>query len=38
MDLIGHDINNMNQVAMGYLELARDNLGLDGKVLTLAAS
>jgi PAS domain S-box-containing protein len=23
LDLMGHDINNMNQVAMGYLELAR---------------
>ena len=24
LDLIGHDINNMNQVAIGYLELADD--------------
>jgi PAS domain S-box-containing protein len=24
LDLMGHDINNMNQVAMGYLELAQD--------------
>lgn len=35
MDLIGHDINNMNQVAMGYLELARDNLSLDKDSLVL---
>jgi PAS domain S-box-containing protein len=24
LDLMGHDINNMHQVALGYLELARD--------------
>jgi len=24
LDLMGHDINNMNQVAMGYLEMARN--------------
>jgi len=24
VDLMGHDINNMNQVALGYLEMARD--------------
>jgi signal transduction histidine kinase len=26
LDLMGHDINNMNHAGMGYLELARDNL------------
>lgn len=26
VDLMGHDINNMNQIAMGYLELAQDLL------------
>jgi PAS domain S-box-containing protein len=29
LDLMGHDINNMNQVAMGYLEIARDSLCLE---------
>ena len=24
LDLMGHDINNMHQIALGYLELARD--------------
>ena len=24
LDLLGHDINNMHQIALGYLELARD--------------
>jgi PAS domain S-box-containing protein len=28
LDLMGHDINNINQVAMGYLELANDRLKL----------
>lgn len=28
LDLMGHDINNINQVAMGYLELANDRLPL----------
>ncbi len=28
LDLMGHDINNMHQVALGYLELARD---MDGE-------
>ncbi len=27
IDLMGHDINNMNQVGIGYLELALDMLG-----------
>ncbi|MCD1294104.1 histidine kinase [Methanocella sp. CWC-04] len=29
VDLMGHDINNMNQIAMGYLELALDSIELD---------
>ncbi len=29
VDLMGHDINNLNQVAMGYLELAAGRLPLD---------
>jgi PAS domain S-box-containing protein len=29
VDLMGHDINNMNQIALGYLELAQDMLHLD---------
>lgn len=29
VDLMGHDINNINQIALGYLELARDMLELD---------
>lgn len=29
LDLMAHDINNLNQVAMGYLELANDGLALD---------
>ncbi len=29
VDLMGHDINNMNQVGMGFLELALDTLNLD---------
>ena len=27
LDLMGHDINNINQVAMGYLELANETIG-----------
>lgn len=30
VDLMGHDINNMNQITMGYLELARDIISSDG--------
>ncbi len=26
VDLMGHDINNMNQIVMGYLEMAQDKL------------
>jgi PAS domain S-box-containing protein len=29
VDLMGHDISNINQIALGYLELAREMLGLD---------
>ncbi|BAI61687.1 putative histidine kinase [Methanocella paludicola SANAE] len=29
VDLMGHDINNLNQVALGYLELATERLPLD---------
>jgi PAS domain S-box-containing protein len=34
-DLLGHDINNMNQVGIGYLEMAINTLGLsdEGKKL-----
>jgi PAS domain S-box-containing protein len=28
IDLMGHDINNMNQVALGYLELSLDDPGM----------
>ncbi len=33
LDLISHDINNMNQVGLGFLELAQENLDEDGKAL-----
>ncbi len=32
VDLMGHDINNMNMVALGFLELADDKLKLEGKL------
>ena len=32
LDLMGHDINNMNQSAMGYLEMALETLEADGKI------
>lgn len=32
LDLMGHDINNTNQIAMGYLELGLDLLKIDGKL------
>lgn len=32
VDLMGHDINNMNQIAYGYLELALDKLENNGKL------
>jgi len=28
LDLMSHDINNINQIAMGYLELANDRLAI----------
>ena len=31
LDLMGHDINNLNQIGMGFLELAIDTLDLDEK-------
>ncbi len=37
LDLMGHDINNLNQVGMGYLELAMDTLNLDQKGKELIA-
>jgi signal transduction histidine kinase len=32
LDLMGHDISNMNQVARGYLEMARDAIDATGKL------
>lgn len=32
VDLMSHDINNMNQVAMGYIELALDKIRADGRI------
>jgi PAS domain S-box-containing protein len=32
VDLMGHDINNMNMVALGYLEMADDKLRSEGKL------
>jgi len=32
VDLMGHDINNMNQIAYGYLEMALDKLNINGKL------
>ncbi len=29
---MGHDINNMNQIAMGYLELAFDRIASEGRL------
>lgn len=31
LDLMGHDINNLNQIAQGFLEIALDTLNLDPK-------
>ncbi|MGA9138636.1 MAG: PAS domain-containing protein [Methanocella sp.] len=31
LDLMGHDINNMHQIAMGYLEIARDMPAIEGQ-------
>jgi PAS domain S-box-containing protein len=35
LDVMSHDINNLNQIAMGYLELAQENLNLNGEQKTL---
>jgi PAS domain S-box-containing protein len=32
VDLMGHDINNMNQVSLGFLELAHNMIEMDGKL------
>ncbi len=34
VDFMGHDINNMNQVAMGFLELALEKLDAEGRLET----
>jgi signal transduction histidine kinase len=31
LDLMGHDINNLNQIGMGFLELALETLSLDDR-------
>jgi PAS domain S-box-containing protein len=31
LDLMGHDINNMHQIALGYLEMARDMQAIAGQ-------
>jgi signal transduction histidine kinase len=35
LDLMGHDINNMHQIALGYLELARDMQAGEGQAMLL---
>jgi PAS domain S-box-containing protein len=37
LDLMSHDINNLNQVGLGYLEFAMDNPGLDARTRELLA-
>jgi signal transduction histidine kinase len=37
LDLMGHDINNMNQIALGFLELAIDALPPDDRMRELIA-
>jgi PAS domain S-box-containing protein len=32
VDLMGHDINNMNQISMGFLELAEEIISIEGKL------
>ena len=32
LDLMGHEINNFNQIALGYLELANDLITSDGRL------
>ncbi len=37
LDLMSHDINNLNQIGLGYLELAMDYPGLDARTRDLLA-
>jgi PAS domain S-box-containing protein len=37
LDLMSHDINNLNQIGLGYLELAIDNPDLDARTRELLA-
>lgn len=37
LDLMSHDINNLNQIGLGYLELAMDDPGLDARTRELLA-
>ena len=32
VDLMGHDINNMNQIGIGFLEMAREKLSAEGAI------
>lgn len=32
VDLMGHDVNNMNQIAIGFLELAEDKIRQEGQL------
>ncbi|CAJ36211.1 ATP-binding protein [Methanocella arvoryzae] len=32
VDLMGHDVNNMNQIAMGFLEIAEEKLRQEGRL------
>jgi PAS domain S-box-containing protein len=32
VDLMGHDINNMNQIGIGFLEMAREKLSAEGTI------
>lgn len=38
LDVMGHDINNMHQIALGYLELARDMPACEGQTESLDKS
>ncbi len=38
LDLMGHDINNMHQIALGYLELAKDMPACEGQTESLDKS
>jgi PAS domain S-box-containing protein len=37
LDLMGHDINNMNQIVLGYLELLQQGLGKDHRFAGMIA-